>query len=203
MSGLVYFASPMCSWCWGFSPNIEKLSQAYPAKNIRLVLTPFRVDTTEPMDKKLRDYVLGQWHKVHTTTSQLFDFNFSVADDFIYNTKLVGQAIKAFKQQIADKELEFVKILQQAFYVYNKNITDEEVLLELAQNFPIDIQEFKRALHSKDIEDELNQDFKLCQELSVHSYPTLMYVLQDEYKVLVEGYLPYAELKQKIETAID
>lgn len=200
MSGFVYFASPMCSWCWGFSPNIEALSQAFPEKNIRLVLTPFRVDVVEPMDNKLRSYVLGQWEKVHAATAQPFDFNFSMPNNFIYNTTLVGLAIKAFKQQLADQELAFVKSLQHAFYALNKNITDEKVLCELAETFAIDIEEFKRAIHSPAILNKLKQDFELCHKLSVHSYPTLMVEKQDEYKVLVEGYLPYAELQQKIES---
>ena len=128
MSGFVYFASPMCSWCWGFSPCIENLQQDYSDEAIRLVLTPFRVDTTEPMDEQLRNYVLGQWYKVHATTSQPFDFNFSVPENFIYNTTLVAKAIKAFKRQQPGKELNFVKALQFAFYAQNQNITDENVL---------------------------------------------------------------------------
>lgn len=199
MSSLVYFASPMCSWCWGFSPVIEKLKQVHPSRQIRLVLTPFRVDTTEPMDKKLRDYVLGQWHKVHAATSQPFDFNFSVPNNFIYNTMQVGLAIKAFKQQREDEMLNFVKKVQYAFYADNKNITDAEVLSCLAEEFSIDIEDFKHAMFSQQINAELQQDFELCKILSVQSYPTLMHEKNDEYLVLAEGYLPYAELKPRIE----
>jgi len=199
MSSLLYFASPMCSWCWGFSPVIEKLRQAHPSKQIRLVLTPFRVDTTEPMDKKLRDYVLGQWRNVHSVTSQPFDFNFSVPDDFSYNTTLVGLAIKAFKQQHINEELDFVKKLQYAFYADNKNITDEKVLCLLVEEFSIDVENFKNAMLTQQINAELQQDFDLCEKLSVKSYPTLMYEHDDKYMVLAEGYLPYAELKPRIE----
>ena len=199
MSGFVYFASPMCSWCWGFSPCIENLKQDYIAESIRLVLTPFRIDTTEPMDEKLRNYVLGQWRKVHAATAQPFDFNFSVPENFIYNTTLVAKAIKAFKRQFPEKELDFVKALQFAFYTQNKNITHESVLTELTKNFAVDTEQFEQTLHSQEIIDELQQDFDLCQQLNIQSYPTLMYAKQNDYSLLSNGYLPYAELKLRVE----
>lgn len=203
MSGFVYFASPMCSWCWGFSPCVEKLQQDYSAESIRLVLTPFRADTAEPMNEQLRNYVLGQWRKVHAATSQPFDFNFSVPENFIYNTTLVAKAIKVFKRQLPENELDYVKALQFAFYVQNQDITDERMLIELANNFALDTEQFKKMLHSQDIDDELQEDFDLCQQLNIQSYPTLLYAKQNDFSLLSHGYLPYAELKQKVVSLLE
>lgn len=193
----------MCSWCWGFSPCIENLQQDYSDEAIRLVLTPFRVDTTEPMDEQLRNYVLGQWRKVHSATSQPFDFNFSVPENFIYNTTLVAKAIKVFKRLLPENELDFVKALQFAFYAQNQNITDESVLIELVNNFELDAEQFKKMLHSQNIDDELQQDFDLCQQLNIQSYPTLLYAKRNDYSLLSHGYLPYGELKQKVVSLLE
>ena len=198
MSEFIYFASPMCSWCWGFSPCIETIKQEFNGEPIRLVLTPFRVDITEPMDKKLRNYVLGQWQKVHATTSQPFDFNFNVPDNFIYNTTIVAKAIKAFKNQLPEKELDFMKTLQFAFYAKNQNITDQNILLELTKKFALDADQFLQNIQSTSTADELQQDFDLCKQLSIQSYPTFMYLKKEEYILLSSGYLPYAELKPRI-----
>ena len=29
---LLYFADPMCSWCWGFSPVVEELGTRYQVR---------------------------------------------------------------------------------------------------------------------------------------------------------------------------
>lgn len=196
----VYFASPMCSWCWGFSPVIQQLKKAYGTEKIRLVLTPFRVDTTEPMDDALRNYVLGQWHKVHQTTGQEFDFRFAMPKDFIYNTTLVCLSIKAFRKQRVALELEYMHDLQHVYYTENQDLTNEEVLIKIAEKFDLNISQFKQDLHSELTKEELEKDFSFCKQLNVRSYPTLMLKKDDEYSVLANGYLAFAELQQRIES---
>ena len=195
----VYFASPMCSWCWGISPVMQQLKSEYGVDKIRLVLTPFRVNTTEPMNEELRNYVLCQWHKVHQTTGQPFDFRFAMPKSFIYNTTLVCLSIKAFCKQFSGLELDYMHDLQHVYYTENQDLTSEEVLLKTAGKFELDIEQFKHDLYSRLVRDELDKDFSLCQQLDVRSYPTLMLQKNGEYKELLSGYLSYAELEQRIQ----
>ena len=192
----------MCSWCWGFSPVIQQLQTNYGANKIRLVLTPFRVDTTEPMDDALRNYVLGQWHKVQQVTGQAFDFRFAMPDDFIYNTTLVCLSIKALSKQLVAQEIEYMRVLQQAYYTENQNLTSEAVLLNLVQQFDLDIESFKQDLFDQQTRVELDEDFALCQQLAVQSYPTLMLYQQSDYHLIAKGYLPFQEVNQKIESLL-
>ncbi len=192
----------MCSWCWGFSPVIQQLKAAYPANNIRLVLTPFRIDTTQEMDDALRNYVLGQWKNVNQTTAQPFDFRFAMPVNFIYNTRLVCISIKAFSKQLPKQELEYLRALQHAFYVENKDLTNGEVLINIANNFSVDTNLFAEDLSSKEIAVELEKGFSLCQLLAVQSYPTLMTEEDGHYAMLVNGYMPYQEVVARIEGRI-
>ena len=34
MKTLYYVADPMCSWCWGFQPVLEKVKEAVPERVI-------------------------------------------------------------------------------------------------------------------------------------------------------------------------
>ncbi|MGH1537819.1 MAG: DsbA family protein [Gammaproteobacteria bacterium] len=195
---LVYFASPMCSWCWGFSPVIQKIKALNKVDNIRLVLTPFRIDTTQPMDDALRNYVLGQWQKVHHTTEQSFDFRFAMPEEFIYNTRLVCLAIKAFNKQLPQQEFEYLHALQQAFYVENKDLTNQAVLIDIAEKFALDTKRFSDDLMSSEVSIALEEDFVLCQQLAVQSYPTLMTEKFGNYSVLVAGYCSYEDLATRV-----
>jgi putative protein-disulfide isomerase len=52
MDGLhfVYFADPMCSWCYGFAPVMRQLRQRYgDVAQVRPVMGGLRPGTTEPM----------------------------------------------------------------------------------------------------------------------------------------------------------
>jgi len=192
----------MCSWCWGFSPVIQQLKESFPSNDIRLVLTPFRVDTTQPMDDALRNYVLGQWQNVHKISGQPFDFRFTMPVDFIYNTSLVCLSIKAFNKQLQEQKLEYLHALQHAFYTENKDLTNKEILIEIARNFAIEATLFADDISSKEVADELESDFMLCQQLAVQSYPTLMTEKDDSYSMLASGYTSYEELVTRIEAGV-
>jgi len=201
---LHYFVSPMCSWCWGFAPVVQQLQETYSAQlSLRIVLTPFRIDTHQAMDTELRNYVLDQWHKVHASTGQTFDFSFAVKNDFIYNTLLACKAIKAFARQCPEGETSFLHAIQKAFYTQNIDITDESNLVEIASNYKIDLSSFTKDMHSKQTEEYLEEDFTFCQQAGVNSYPTLLLQKQANTILLSNGYSPYSalglELRKQLE----
>ncbi|MGI9227647.1 MAG: DsbA family protein, partial [Gammaproteobacteria bacterium] len=171
--------------------------------SVRLVLAPFRIDSSAPMTQSLREYVLQQWHNVHHTTGQAFNFSFEMGPDFIYDTKLACRAIKAFSKQQSEQELEFMHAIQVAFYCSNLDITNEKVLVELLANYEIDTSLFIKDLYAKEISRSLEEDFNYCQQLEVQGYPTLVGIKEKSIIVLAYGYAPYAELKSKIESWIE
>lgn len=194
----------MCSWCWGFSPVIEEIQRNFSSQfDLRIVLTPFRIENNQAMDAKLRSYILAQWHKVHATTGQTFDFNFAVANDFIYNTLLACKAIKAFARQSPNEEALFLGAMQKAFYTQNIDITDEKNLVTIASNYKINLHRFKKDLHINQIEDTLLEDFNICQQLGINSYPTLLMQKQAEITILAKGYRPYTELEKELRKLLE
>jgi len=197
---LIYFASPMCSWCWGFSPVIQQIKDKFSAQcEFRLALAPFRVNTTEVMDAALRNYVLAQWHTVEQTTTQPFDFSFDVGTDFVYDTMPACRAIKALACQQAAYELNFLSAIQAAFYTQNLNVTSEQALTELAETYKVDVDLFIEDFHTNEINNLLDRDFSICQQLGVNSYPMLMGIKEDEELILANGFLPYLELEKKVQ----
>ncbi len=201
---LFYFVSPMCSWCWGFSPVIHQVQENFSTTlPLQVVLTPFRIDNDKAMDKKLRDYVLDQWHKVHAKTGQEFDFNFSVKDNFIYNTLLACKAIKAFALQCPNDEPLFIFEMQKAFYTQNLDITDETKLVEIASYFKVNLNKFTHDIHSEKIAQTLKQDFSMCQQFGVNSYPTLLLQKQTKMMIIANGYSPYSAVEIELSKNVE
>ena len=200
---LVYFASPMCSWCWGFSPVIQQIKNNFSKQvEFRLVLGPFRVDSTEVMDESLRDYVLRQCYKVHETTAQSFDYTFQMGGDFVYNTKHACLAIKSLCRQQPWSGLNILDTIQAAFYTKNLNVTHEDVLIGLAEIYKVNTELFIEDLHSSETGKLLDDDFSYCQRLGVLSYPTLIGIKVSKILMLACGFMPYTNIESKVKNWI-
>ncbi len=193
----------MCSWCWGFSPVIQHIKNNFNEQvDFRLVLAPFRVDTTEAMDEALRDYVLVQWRKVHETTAQSFNFTFQMEDDFVYNTKLACLAIKSLCRLQPGSEVKILDTIQTAFYTKNLNVTHEDDLVQFAENYKVNTDLFVEYLHSNETEKLLDDDFSYCQRLGVLSFPTLTGIKKGTISMLAYGYMPYNNLESNVKNWI-
>ena len=191
----------MCSWCWGFAPVMRQIMHEYAQSlTIQLVLVPFRLEQTHAMDQNLRNYVLGQWRKVHTTTGQEFDFSFNVSEQFVYNPLLVCKAIKAFAILQKNQELAFMHSLQQAFYTKSVDITVENVLIDIAHQHDIGKDLFATTLRSQQVTTLLEQDFTITDQYTVRSYPTVVIEQDAKSALTCSGYTPFSELKKQIDS---
>ena len=69
MKTLYYVADPMCSWCWGFQPVLEKVKEALPEE-----LSPVYImgglarDTDDPMPDAMQAHIQHAWRDVAAIT---------------------------------------------------------------------------------------------------------------------------------------
>ena len=72
---LLYVMDPMCSWCWGFAPVLEALTEQAAAAGVglQLVLGGLRRDSVA-VDAAARVRYLGYWQAVNASTGQMFNF---------------------------------------------------------------------------------------------------------------------------------
>jgi putative protein-disulfide isomerase len=129
---LVYFADPMCSWCWGFSPVIDAIRDRFGSDlPIRLITGGLRPGTTKPMDEAARRTTREHWEHVHDASGQPFDFTFFEREGYVYDTEPSARAVVVVRKISMDRALDLLKRIQLAFYAYNRDVTDEIVLAEL------------------------------------------------------------------------
>ncbi|MFA5601454.1 MAG: DsbA family protein, partial [Phenylobacterium sp.] len=57
---LIYFADPMCSWCYGFGPVMDQVAARYGERlPIQLVMGGLRPGTDRPMTPEARAELLS------------------------------------------------------------------------------------------------------------------------------------------------
>ncbi|MDH5445670.1 MAG: DsbA family protein [Gammaproteobacteria bacterium] len=197
---LWYFADPMCSWCWGFSPVFEKLHAQYSDRiNIALMLGGLRPGTTESITSNLRDEILHHWHEVHSMSSQPFSFDNAMPEGFIYDTEPASRAVITMAELDASNIFPYFRSIQSAFYVDQLDVTKEENLAELARQYEIEPDTFLAFYNSDKARQRTQQHFQGTQQAGVRGFPSLVLQKESTYEFIARGYRTYDEIVPLIE----
>ena len=192
---LLYFADPMCSWCWGFSPVIAAIAQVCAGLvPIRLCAGGLRAGETRPMDDRSRSYVRHHWEEVAAQTGQPFDFGFFDRARFVYDTEPACRAVVAMRNLVPDAALAYLAALQRAFYAENRDITQEDELADVAASFASP-DDFRIVFRAREVHEATQADFRMTQGIGIQGFPTV--VLQDgrQLTALTSGWQPFEALQ--------
>jgi putative protein-disulfide isomerase len=197
---LWYFADPMCSWCWGFSPVIGSIKEAYADQlKVALLLGGLRPGTTEPMTAASREEILHHWHEVHRRTGQPFTFDGAMPAGFVYDTEPPSRAVVTVAEINPEETYPYLKSVQAAFYAHGQDVTQPQTLATLAEAHHIAAPQFLERFHSNDVKAKTRMHFKQTQQAGVRGFPTVL--LQDTAGItlLTHGYRAFEELRPEIE----
>jgi putative protein-disulfide isomerase len=200
---LWYFADPMCSWCWGFSPVIESVRETYRDRMaIALVLGGLRPGETEPMTTAARQDILQHWHHVHERTGQTFDFNNALPDGFIYDTEPASRAVVAIGTLNPTLIFPLFKAIQTAFYAEARDVTQIAVLTDLATRLGIDASHFLASFDSETTRNKTRAHFKHARQAGVSGFPTLILQRDAQLLPICTGCQPLVAVRDAIDAGL-
>jgi putative protein-disulfide isomerase len=198
---LVYFADPMCSWCYGFSPVVTALAEQFEGRlPLDLVMGGLRAGNTEPMRNKDKELIRGSWTRVGSASGQPFDFTFFDRDGFVYDTEPACRAVVTARRLMPRMALPFMARIQQAFYAENRDMTAAEELSQVAEEAGFDRAGFGAAFTAADTRNETFRDFLTAEALGIRGFPTLIAGSEEKgYALLTNGYRPLEVLAEPLE----
>jgi putative protein-disulfide isomerase len=200
---LWYFADPMCSWCWGFSPVIETLRDDYRERmKIALVLGGLRPGTSTPMTAAGREEILHHWHQVHERTGQPFRFESALPDGFVYDTEPASRAVVTVGRLDPAQIFPMFKAIQTAFYAAGRDVTQPAVLAELAAGLDVDGAAFLQAFDSDDARAKTQAHFRQARQAGVHGFPTLILQQDAQLQPVSNGCQPLETVREAIERCL-
>ena len=197
---LWYFADPMCSWCWGFSPVIEAIRSEYRERmKIALILGGLRPGTTEAITPQLRYEILDHWRHVHEMSGQPFLFDNAMPEGFVYDTEPPSRAVIAVSMIDAEATFPMFKAVQQAFYAEQQDVTEPEVLSRLASKLQIDPASFLEKFGSDATKQKTQAHFQMARRMGIRGFPTAVLQNAEAPQLLTNGYRPLEDLGPTID----
>jgi len=127
-----YLFDPLCGWCYGASPMVEKLA-AEPDFTVTLVPTGLFSGTgARPMDAAFAAYAWANDQRIERMTGQPFSNEYRQnvlgADSRRFDSAPATLALTAVHVSEPEREFEALKAIQHARYVNGVDITDASVL---------------------------------------------------------------------------
>lgn len=200
---LWYFADPMCSWCWGFSPAIEALRDEYRERmRIALVLGGLRPGTTAPMTATERNDILHHWHTVQARTGQPFRFDGALPDGFVYDTEPASRAVVTVGGIDHAQIFAMFKAIQTAFYAEGRDVTQTGLLADLAGGLGVDRQAFLNDFASDTARARTLAHFKQSRQAGVRGFPTLIVQQNAQLHPVCSGCLPLDLVRTEIDRCL-
>ena len=170
---LVYVADPLCSWCYGFGPELAKLLARNPDARVDLVMGGLRPFNREAMSAAFKDMLRGHWGHVAEASGLPFASAVLAREGFIYDTEPPCRAVVTARSIDPAKALALMKAVQFAFYRDARDVTRADVLTEIATDTGYDRAPFGAMLDSEAMRDATKRDFATAQSLGVSGFPTL------------------------------
>jgi putative protein-disulfide isomerase len=199
---ITYVGDPMCSWCYGFEPEIKALREAWSDQaEFHLLVGGLRRDQS-PIDQRMRSFLEHHWEEVSERTGQ--PFNFDILDtDLVYDTEPACRATVT-AAHLADGDPEEAAFLyfsraQRAFYEANRNPGERDTWVDLAAELGYDGDRFLAHFDGDELKQKTIDQFARSREMGVTGYPSLIAERGTKRRYITLGYAEFSDLDERLQ----
>jgi putative protein-disulfide isomerase len=201
---IIYVGDPMCSWCWGISPQLNAL-QRYGQQNaipFTLVMGGLRPGGGDEWNSEFKDFLKHHWEEVNKRSGQPFGFDLFKQENFNYDTEPACRATVTASEIAPQKALSFYELVQYSFYVESNDPKQIEFYQPICEKLAINFKAFSQKFSSKEMRDATQKDFAQSRQMGVNGFPSVIYRKKDQLYSIASGYDNYETMKEALE-AID
>lgn len=185
---LLYVMDPMCSWCWGFAPVIERIIADYPQLPLHLVAGGLRPGARSPLDDVARSALGEHWEAVAIASAQPFLTPDDLPDAFVYNTEPACRALVTGRELDVSKVWGLVSAIQHAFYARAEDVSQTLTLIDLAEQAGYQRKAFGECFDAELTKAAIAADFSWTRDLGIAGFPTLLAERNGQLALLANGY---------------
>ncbi|MBD2724254.1 MULTISPECIES: DsbA family protein [Hymenobacter] len=202
---LLYIQDPLCGWCYGTSPVIQRLQADFAGRVDVSVLCGGMVkgEDVGPIGEVWPD-LRRSLHDVEEVTGVQFGAAFKAlgeAGDYVYDSEPPCRAIAAFRQLTQDpaRTVAFAHAVQVALFRDGQDLNNPSVYNDLLAPFGVDVVAFQQRWASPETARAAQQEFAAVARSGVEGFPTAVVRVAEQGYVLARGYQPYEQLRAGLE----
>ncbi len=197
-SKIIYVGDPMCSWCYGFAPEILKVKEHFDTLHFQLVLGGLRPYGTQTM-ADLGDFLKEHWEQVQQRSGQPFKYDILNDKSFVYDTEPPARAVVVMRELNRKAEFDFFKDVQHLFYEQNANTHSAKAYLPLLKKYEVEADDFENTFESSWAKMEVKKDFQLAQQMGVKGFPAVILEHDGILMLVTNGYAEGDKIIKAIE----
>jgi putative protein-disulfide isomerase len=195
---LIYFADPMCSWCYGFGPQIARVLEAHPDARFDLVMGGLRAFNRGPATETFRRSVLEHWEHVKQASGLELDDAALAREGFVYDTEPPCRAVVTARLIEPKRALAFLGAVQAAFYRGGRDVTQADILADIAAEHGYDRARFTETFGGWTARHETDLDFSTTHTLKISGFPTLGFAHGDQLHLVTVGFCRAEVLEERL-----
>ncbi len=207
---LIFAGDPMCSWCYGFVPELKALAERHPDLPLSILVGGVRAGATDLLDDAGKQFRLGHWAMVEEKSGLPFNREaFLARHDFVYDTEPVCRAVvTAGRIAPQANQLLVFEALQRAFYVSGRDTTDGAVLSVVAasalqqQGEAVSVGQFNDLWNDPATIAATAAEFAQVRALGVTSFPQLLLEVDGRVIKISQGYAKVDQLGAALSSAL-
>ncbi|MBC7884068.1 MAG: DsbA family protein [Saprospiraceae bacterium] len=184
---LIYIGDPMCSWCYGFSRELDKIRAEFPEVPFEMVMGGLRAGGTETIGE-LSDFLYHHWIEVQKTSGTKINFSILKESDIMYDSEPACRAVIVANKLKPGISYEYFKAAQESFYFHNNLPNDIDTYINLAVKFGINPEKFHKLFIAKQSQADTYSEFDLASAMGVKGFPSLIAKIDGKLYIVTSGY---------------
>jgi putative protein-disulfide isomerase len=197
---VIYIFDPLCGWCYGFSPVMQKIYDEFKSDYDFLVLSGGMItgDRVGPIGL-VAPYIKEAYKSVEQTTGVKFGEKFLneilAKGEAVFDSALPARALATFRLFKPHESLAFASQLQKAIYYDGINLYHDESYGQIAERFEIDSSSFIQKMKEPQIEEIVNNEFEMVAGMGVRAFPSVVLRKGEELTLISTGYKDYEGMR--------
>lgn len=204
---IIYVFDPLCGWCYGFEPVMEKVQANYGSDfEFEVISEGMVMPENERPVSELREFLENAIPALEDRTgisiSKAYYDNILHNDSIVLNSVLPSRVFFALKPYCKYKEVELARKIQDLLYQQGLDIGKYESYTSLFQEYsPEQVNTIEAFVSTEAVKTGTQKMFNQSQQMRVSGFPALLFEHEEKTYNLNIGYTSYenmAELLGKV-----
>jgi putative protein-disulfide isomerase len=202
---LLYIYDPLCGWCYGFGPVVERLEKEYPEARVTIISGGMVLgDRIRPVGN-MAPHLLKAMPYLEKTTGVTYGEPYKALlkeGTYMTSSEKPSIALCVYKSFKTDSAVSFAYDIQSSLFKEAKDLNKDETYADLAAGYGLDKNTFLGRMKDSTYFKQAYTEFKEAASFGIDGYPCLFLKKGDKYIQLADGYTDYKTVDKNLKKAL-